>query len=475
MTKPLANFSRTPTCHAGKYEGREHGSDPVPEGQGFVRDSWSSLLFRYRHWRRNYHAASWSLIDQSIVSLANFLSVLLLARFMAAAEFGGFVLAQTGLLLVTSLQTSLLTQSHNVLGAKLKGKCYRRFTGAVIVMQIVAGLGVCLLLALAGCGLFLSGARANGILWMTLAAAAFPWMAQEFVRRVLYTRSAARAAAMNDVICYGLQLIGVLLLVRYLSTSSLTAVAVLLVFGGSSLIAVLFGVYQLRDHVEFAWRVRFQRRLRASTARVWRFGGWLLAQNVTTWFGANGHAWVVGALLGTEVVGLYRAAIHLVNLINPLRQAAFVYLPARASLMFAANGYTGLACWVRHVGTRLLLLLAPLVLLLVVFPEQLLRLMYGGKFSGMGLGLILALAAAAQAISFARYPLEVAVLAAGEPRRLFHINLLSIALLLTCGIGLIVSFGIVGIALSMLLISIVLYIATAVIYRRVLHPAVRRS
>lgn len=426
---------------------------------------------RIRRLWRNHGQAAWSLADQSIISAANFLSILLLARFLPAVEFGVFMLMHTGLLLITSLQTSLLTQPHNILGAKLEGAAYHRFTGALVLAQALFGSLLCGVLAIVGVVLWHAVSRDVGIAIVALALAAMPWMAQEFVRRVLYTTSATRRAAANDSLCYGLQLAGVVLLVSFAAPAQLNAVSAIAIFGASSLVAVVFGAWQLRRQTTFHGKEFFHRYARAAWARVWNFGRWLLGQNVTTWLGANGHVWVVGALLGAEVVGLYRAAIHLVNVINPLRQAAYAYLPARGSVAFKTGGHAGLSRWVRRVSWRLFLPLAPIVLVLVAMPERMLALAYGDKFSGMGLGIILALAVVAQTISFARYPMETAVLASGAPRWLFYINLLPIALLATLGVALILSLGIVGVPLSMLAISVASFAATYFIYRRLMNPA----
>lgn len=428
----------------------------------------SRMTARARAAARRYDRAGWSVIDQSIVSASNFISVLLLARFLPAAEFGVFALAQTALLLATSMQTSLLTQPHNVLGAALKGGEYRRFTGALVLAQLLAATLLCAALVGVGLALRRFGDAATGGIVLALAGAAPAWMAQDFVRRVLYTTSDSRRATANDLLCYGLQLGGVALLVR---TAYASAASALAVFGASSLVAAVFGAWQLRRQIEFGRGAQLRAQLRQTWSQVWDFGRWLVAQNVTVWLGANGHAWVVGGLLGAEAVGLYRAAIHLVNVLNPLRQATFAYLPARAAMAYRSRGRGGLPRWVRGISSRLALPLLPFVLVLVLFPERMLALVYGDRFAGMGLGPILALATLAQAVSFLRYPMELAVLATGATRQLFLIHLLPVVLLPTLGTALIAGLGLMGVPWSMLSISGVLFIVTCVVYRQQLVPA----
>src|SRR5438128_11887865 len=128
-------------------------------------------------------------------------------------------------------------------------------------------------------------------------------MAQEFVRRVLYTRAQTRAAAVNDALSYGLQLGGALVLALYWPDRA-TPQAALLVLGGSSVAGVLLGVWQLRDHVRLGGADGLAPIAR-TWRETWRFGKWLMAQNTVVWFGAQGDAWLVGLMLGTEQVGIY--------------------------------------------------------------------------------------------------------------------------------------------------------------------------
>ena len=78
-----------------------------------------------------FRPAAWALADQCVVSAANFLTVFIFARYLSATAFGEFAVAQTALLLLTSLQGALLAQPHNVLGAGLPDARYQRFTAAL--------------------------------------------------------------------------------------------------------------------------------------------------------------------------------------------------------------------------------------------------------------------------------------------------------------------------------------------------------
>lgn len=412
---------------------------------------------------RRLKGASWALFDQCVVSATNFLTIYLFARHLGTASFGAFILAQTGLMLLTSMQNALVIQPHNVLAAGLAQADYRQFTGALVVMQGVSCAAICMLLAMAGLLVMHFGVPSTGSVLVALAIAAVPWMGQEFVRRVLYTRGESRMAAINDIVSYGLQLIGAYILARFWADRA-TPEAALFVLGGSSLAGVLVGVWQLRRHVRFR-QVGVGTFMR-TWKEVWNFGKWLTGQNLLLWFGVQGHSWIVGLLLGAEQVGLYRAATHLANLMNPLRQTAYSYLPSRGSLAYQAGGSTGLSRWVRNAWWMFLAALLPFCIVLVGFPRWVLSVAYGERYASADLALILALSTIAQCITFLKFPFDIGLLALRATRSIFYVHLIPVVLLFTSGVGFIHFMGILGVPLSSIVINSTLLAATLFAYAK---------
>jgi len=416
-------------------------------------------------WRRfgGLTRISWALIDQCIVSAANFLTIYLFARHLETALFGAFILAYTGLQLVTSMQNALLIQPHNVLGAGLPLAEYRKFTGALIWMQAISCAVICAVFCIISVMVARVHSPAAGNVILALGIAVVPSMGREFARRVLYTRGEARPATFNDGVSYGLQVLGAFALARFWADRT-TPEAALFVLGASSLAGVLVGAWQLRGHACFTQAG--VRSVMRTWREVWDFGKWLTGQNALLWFGGQGHSWLIGLMLGTEQVGLYRAATHLANIMNPLRQAAYSYLPSRASLTYQKNGIGGLLRWVKRISWTLLLMLLPFFILLVGFPGPVLSLAYGQRYAGADLALILALSTIAQCITFSKFPFDIGLLAQRATRTIFYIHLLPVILLFTAGIGFIHFMGILGVPLSAILINVALLAATWVAYAR---------
>jgi len=309
----------------------------------------------------------------------------------------------------------------------------------------------------------------GGRVLIALAAVAVPTLGQEFVRRVLYTRSETRAAVLNDAVSYGLQ-VGGAFAFAFRWADGASASGALLVFGGSSLAGVLLGVWQLRDHVRFRHGSRgwFGR----TWSEVWNFGKWLTAQNILAWLGLQGHAWIIGLMLGVEQVGLYRAITHLANLMNPVRQVAYSYLPSRGSVAYQVGSVAGLKKWVGKTSRTLLLALLPFCIVLVGFPDWVLHLAYGERYAGSDLALLLALATVAQCFTFAKFPFDLGLLALRSTKSIFYAHLIPVVLLLTAGVGLIAILGLVGVPLANMVINGALLIGTWFAYAQVVK---RRS
>lgn len=414
-----------------------------------------------------FAAVGWTMADQAIVSASNFLTIYLLARSMEIGEFGLYMAAWISLLFLVSLQSAMITEPHHVLGPRQDGKRYRQLTAVLATVLLAALLAMALLLVAAGALTHALAAGPYGRLLMLLGIIAVPWMAQEYVRRVLYTRSETRAACVNDAVSYGLQVAGVVLLIGTTPRPSFSAG--LVVLGGSSLVAVLVGLWQLRDHVTFNG-------LALDTGRsMWQesaaFGKWLLARNLFSWCGQYGHGWLLLAMLGPAALGTYKAAEHLLNLVNPLRLAACSYLPPRASRVFAEGGMDALQSWLRGVYRSVGIVFAACVLVLMLFAKPLLDLAYGDRLGGQPLEWIIVLAGLVALITFARVPLEMAIAATKQSQPLFWVHVWSVPALLVTGPVLIHRLGIFGVPISGIIIGGVLLALTYRALRRITDAA----
>jgi O-antigen/teichoic acid export membrane protein len=405
---------------------------------------------------RDLDRIRWTAVDQTVISGCNFLSIYLLARFMEVDEFGLFIFGWILLLFFVNLQGAIICQPHNILAASQGLLRFRQFTTVLLTVQLICSIALGLLLLLLGVLVSAVVSPTYGQLLSLLGIVLVPWTAQEFVRRVFYTRSETRAASINDGVSYGLQAAGIVLLVLCVNRpSAATAFAVL---GVSSLTATFLGAWQLRNHFSFE-TVTLQ-----IAGDLWKeavsFGKWLLARNMTAWLGQYGYNWLLLAMLGPAALGTFKAAEHLLNVLNPLRLAAYSYLPPRAAVVYEEGGTPALGRWMKRVYLGVGGVFASIVVMLMLLARPLLSLAYGDKFAGLGLEWILIFGALAATITFARLPLEMGLTAMRETQPLFWISVASVVVLVAGGVVLVHFFGILGAPLVSILVGSVLLVLT---------------
>jgi O-antigen/teichoic acid export membrane protein len=312
----------------------------------------------------------WGLMDQTLVSATNFVTMVLVARALGPASFGSFALVYTVLLFSTELQGALVTQPHNVLGAGLTGSSYSRYTRSTAFSQI-------LLAGSLGSSTAAAGLIAHGLGWhsadllLALAPAIVGWLSQEFVRRVLYTEGRMRAVLLNDLVSYGGQ---AGLIVVLSSSERLDGPSALLALAVTSGLAVPVGLWQLRGSFHGVAQ-------RADVGGNWQFGKWLAGGLLAYWCASQLYLYMTAALVSTTAAGLLKAALVLMGPLNVLLVFMDTAVPIMLVRSFAASGERGFRAQLREA----LILTAPIVgtycAVVAVFAVPLVRRVYGERYA----------------------------------------------------------------------------------------------
>jgi O-antigen/teichoic acid export membrane protein len=390
-----------------------------------------------------------TMADQAMVSLLNFTSIVLLARYLSLHTFGHFALAQAVLLLITGLQQSYLGTAYQVEGARHRGRRLRAYTTVVFGAQVALS-SVLALAFLTVAGIMAAAGSHDWIEVAALGVSILPWLAQDLQRKVFYTRQRPGAALLNDLVCYGLQLVAVTWLVTRVETP--TAWEAVAILGGSSAVAAAVGYLQLRG---LLWPgiLRSQRVIRSVMTEVWAFGKWLVHANIWRQLGSSGNIWIVAILLGPAALGAYRAVAHLLNAFNPIVLATSLYLPPAVSRLYAGEGASGLRRWYRRIAPLLLLPLAAGALTFLFFGQEILDLAYGDRFVGTRMHWVLAALGLSRVIAFGRNLYHDGVVAAGQPQAAVVDSLITIGATVVVGIPAVYLMGIYGVPVSSLVIS----------------------
>ena len=329
------------------------------------------LLGRYSH-------INWALADQAMVSGVNFLTSILLARFLGIEEFGRFVLAWLAVLFINSLQHAIINSPMMSIGPKQAKKEIPSYYGAIVTQQVIFSFTAALLLY---GGVILSGIvfpewGVEGLaLPLTIASLAFH--TQDFLRRYFFTRGRASVAFAIDAIRYLGQFVVLICLFKF-SPEIMDATNALWVISLTAIVAATTGAF-------FFERIDFNTlSLRAITGRHWNFSKWLTASALMQWTTVNLFLIGAGVLLGAASVGALKAAQNILGITHIFFQGLENIVPARAASQLHQHGTQALSKYLKKVAIFGGMATAAVGMVASLFPEYWLQLFFGPEYSGNG-------------------------------------------------------------------------------------------
>jgi len=376
--------------------------------------------------------APWAVVDQMVISATNMITMVLLARGLTQADFGGFILVYSALLFANSLQSGLITQPHNILGAGRHDDAYRRYTTSTALSQwMLASIAALLTVATWSVGLAMGWSFAP--LLAALAPAIAAWQVQEFVRRVLYTEGRVAAAAANDLISYGGQ---VLIIAALWRANALTGELALLTVALTNTLGAAIGLWQIRRSL--------MRNVDFSAMREnWHFGKWLAGGEIAgVWLSAQLFVYLAAGALGAAAAGILRA-VH--TLFGPARILSYVMrlmLPISFAKSINDEGDASMQRKLRAMLIVAVPLFGGYCILVAMLADPLMRLAFGDEYAGYSS--VVALYALAMFISYIAMIIISALKAQRRTRRVFFNRVAASLVAIPIGVAMIHYTGLHG-------------------------------
>jgi O-antigen/teichoic acid export membrane protein len=385
--------------------------------------------------------ASWSLLDQSIVSGTNFIVMILAARTFGPATFGIFAFLITVLTFMEATQRSLITTPHNVIGVNKPGESYARYTSTLGVAQL--GLAGVFALATAIAGLVILQFHSQaGLLTIATGFAAAGWQLQEFTRRVLFTEHRLPAVVAGDATAY---LGRTLLVIALFVSGSLSAPLLMVLYGGTWFAGAIVGFWNIRGVLVRSFD-------RAYVRENWDFGRWLFASNAVGHLPQYVLAALLSSVLSVSAYGAYRAFEQLANGTNvPLSALSNVLRPRMArQARYGPASVWRMMVPIMVAGGASLLLFA---LAYVVFRNQLISTIYGPEYALFSVAIFLI--AFRPFLTLQKSILTKALQAFRDTRNVFAGNLAGVGVGSIAGGALIILFGLPAAGAVVILSSVI--------------------
>ncbi|HEX5413003.1 MAG TPA: hypothetical protein VFZ27_14225 [Terriglobia bacterium] len=351
-------------------------------------------------------ARTWSpkgvlaLVDQGLISGANFIVGILLARNLAPHEYGAYALAFQVFLFLSVSYSAMILEPLSVFGSSVYRDTNHEYLGVllrvygVIAAVTVLGLGVCAWV------LSLVSPRSHLTAALIGVAIASPCMLLfSLARRGFYVKLSPRQAAVG-ALGYFAVVIGGLSLVFYRGWLSPLA-AFLLIAAGAGITGPL-----MLGRLGFALKPRRGvMKLSEVVRRHWGYGRWALGSALAVWFSAAIYFPILGSFHGLAATGTLQA---LSNFSSPIAQA-FVAM-SMLTLPYAAGVHHGNSSTGAHrLAAKLAIVYAGGTILywlmMVTFRWQIVGHLYAGKYMGivglipwLGVSSVLRISATSQAI-----------------------------------------------------------------------------
>jgi O-antigen/teichoic acid export membrane protein len=398
------------------------------------------------------HQGFLSLADQAVASITNFVTGVIIARASSKEEFGLYMLGFTLILLVTDLQTSLIATPYMVYAPRLKGHAHALYAGSTLIHQVVFSLVTMVVLACAAfAARFGVGPRGlEPVLW-ALAAVVALIMLREFVRRICFAGLKLRTVFLFDT-CIGVGQIGGLLLLAHFGL--LSASTAYWLIGSACGIAVLWWLWLDRNF----YHVRLDESV-ADLKKNWIFGKWVFASGLVWTGSTNLYPWLLAFFHGTAAAGVFAACVGVVSASNPALLGIQNLLGPKIAHEFATKGRRSLRRLVLKISATLALPVSLLTLVLILWGDRFIALLYGSRYAGNGLVVaILALNLLVTAVGFS---FSRALFAIERANVDFVLNLAALFIMLTLGLWLVRTYGPLGAASGLFAANIVTSIVRA--------------
>ena len=380
-----------------------------------------------------------TLSGQAVTSGTNFLTGIIIGRTLAKEEFGLYMLGFSIVLIVTNLQSSLISTPYNVYSPRLKNTDYAKYTGSTLIHQLALSALAIFSLSVAGITLSLGIGphELTPVVWALVVVITFI-MLKEYVRRIYFAGLRMKTAFILDLFVAVVQIGGLLLLLHLGLLSVTYAYFIVGLACGLPALSLLFW-----SRREFIFSIH---EALADLRRNWMLAKWVCAATITVTLSGELFPWFLAGFHGTDATGIYSACQWPVFLTNPLLLGMGNILGPKTAHAFSQGGRGKLD---RVVITTTLVILLPISVIclgLILWGGSIVTLMFGEKYAGYGW--VVAILAFYPLISSLALPTNFALIAIERPDGILKSNLGGGVVTLLFGIPLVSLYGVGGAAVA---------------------------
>ena len=397
------------------------------------------------HWWKWGSRAGFSIADQGLISGANFAVNILLARWLAPEGYGAFAVAFSIFIFVSGFHNAMVLEPMSVIGPSNYRDVVGRYLGATLWIQL--GIGICLAGIIAiGIAVARPADRQMVLALLGLALASPFILLFWFFRRACYVGTRPDLALRGSLTYAIFIAVGLVLFRRQ---NWLSPAAGFLIMGLASFLGSLVFLYIHRAWIGGALRHGGALSTRPILHEHWNYGKWVVGSAFAHWVGGAAYLPLVAAVGGLAQAGALKAVQNLVLPFQHTITAVGLVLLPWLSRKRSVRGRSYVRDALPRMASANVLLAVLYVLVVLLFAEQLIDLLYPGDLYSDYLWLVPFIGVAV-ILGAANDSLRIGLRALKRPDSLFRAQVASATLTLTLGIYLVARLGLLGAVLGLI-------------------------
>lgn len=317
-----------------------------------------------------------AVVDQGLVSVANFATSVIVGRLAGLDALGAYTLGFTVLLVAATAHEALVAIPYTVYSNRVDVAERRVMAGSALVHALLLAAVCAVVLVLIGLVVSVSGGSdvISRVLWVAAAVVPFTLL-REFARRHAFAELDVKTAVLVDAVATAVQLgsLGVLAVADAISPR------VIAVLGLAAAVAVAVWYVNRRGELDVQ-----RDDIVPSMRRNWDFGKWVGAARLTSIAHSYVVPWLLAVIISIAETGGYAAAATIIAVTNPLLIGVGMVLTPRCARAYADGGAAEVRRVARKATTALSAIAVVVALPLVVFGEEALRFVYGDDTADFG-------------------------------------------------------------------------------------------
>ena len=326
------------------------------------------------------------LVDQGALTLATFITGVLVARGNSKEEYGLYVLGWSLLLTVQSFQRALIDLPFTIYAPRLDAGSQKTYQGSTLIHT----LGLCAISVLAMLGAYTWGVREMAAnkntlfsILPSLTIAVAPLILRQYIRNSLLALLKVWASVGVSIV----------------ATLSLLPIVTGLYFAGYLSIRTayqIFAIVYAAATMAMIWKHRGRylfnaKKLMPDFLRGWPIARWALIDVFAYMGAAQAYPWLLLLLMDYQAVAIYGVCLAMASVLAPFLRGSSAYISPRMAHGHKGNNPDSL---IRLLRLSILFLSGPFVLWLIIgvaFREHILSFVYGDSYRDFGLLFVLLL------------------------------------------------------------------------------------